>query len=192
MDATRCLRDEHQVILMVLECFEIALRQARESGKVSREVFEPFVEFFRGFADRCHHCKEEDRLFPCLERKGIPREQGPIGVMIYEHQQARKHVRTIAEHLDDAGAGDPAAIDVVLGQGRAFLLLLRAHIDKEDHCLFGMADGVIHGEDLVTLTGAYRSAESEPEYRATFSRCRELAERLAETYDVKPASVRGI
>jgi hemerythrin-like domain-containing protein len=182
VNATRCLRDEHQVILTVLECFEVALQQARESGKVSREVFEPFVEFFRGFADKCHHCKEEDRLFPCLERNGVPREGGPIGVMIHEHQQARLHVRTIAEHLDDAEAGDPEATDAVFEQSRAFLHLLRAHIEKEDHCLFGMADGLIHGAELTSLTGAYRSAESEPEYRATFSRCRELAERLAEAY----------
>ena len=71
MDTTRCLREEHALILKVLDCFEIALDRARRDGRVSSQVFDPFVEFFRGFADRCHHCKEEDRLFPCLERCGM-------------------------------------------------------------------------------------------------------------------------
>ncbi len=102
MHPTECLRNEHQIILIVLSCFEIALARARQSGCVQQVEFEPFVEFFRGFADKCHHCKEEDRLFPCLERKGIPREGGPIGVMLYEHEQARKHVRTIAGTLGRA------------------------------------------------------------------------------------------
>jgi hemerythrin-like domain-containing protein len=70
------------VILKVLDCFDLALQQARAGGTASREVFEPFLEFFRGFADKCHHCKEEDRLFPCMEARGIPREGGPIGVML--------------------------------------------------------------------------------------------------------------
>jgi hypothetical protein len=119
------------VILKVLDCFDIALQRARTSGAVSREVFEPFVDFFRGFADKCHHCKEEDRLFPCLEEKGIPREGGPIGVMLLEHQQGRQRVRTIADELESADAGDAVAIEAVLDQGQKFLELLRGHIDKK-------------------------------------------------------------
>ncbi len=89
MEATRCLRDEHQVILRVLDRFEIALALSEESGEVPRATYQPFLEFFRGFADLCHHCKEEDRLFPVLEKNGVPREGGPIGVMLYEHQLGR-------------------------------------------------------------------------------------------------------
>jgi hemerythrin-like domain-containing protein len=182
VEATRCLRDEHQVILKVLDCFDLALQQARTSGAVSREVFEPFLEFFRGFADRCHHCKEEDRLFPCLERKGIPREGGPIGIMLMEHQQGRQRVRAMAEELGSADGGDAVAIERVLDQGQQFLELLRGHIFKEDNVLFNMADQIIQGGDLSALTKDYETAESEPEYQSTFGSCRAVADRLIETY----------
>jgi hemerythrin-like domain-containing protein len=184
VDATRCLRDEHQVILRVLDCFEIALRRSQDSGQVTRQIYSPFVEFFRGFADKCHHCKEEDRLFPRMEKKGIPREGGPIGVMLYEHQQARMHVRAIAEHLDAADRGERAAIRKVLDHGDEFLELLRAHISKEDHCLFGMADQVVQGADLTALVRAYGDAESRSDYRETFSRCRVIADELTVMYKV--------
>lgn len=182
MQATKCLRDEHQVILRVLDCFDAALTSSRESGEVRSQVFEPFLDFFRGFADQCHHCKEEDRLFPVLEEQGIPREGGPIGVMLYEHEQGRSMVREMARRLEAANRGDADAAKTLLDYGQAFLAMLRQHIEKEDLILFGMADQVTQGEDLSQLLSAYREAEEEDGYGATYGRCWKIAERLAAAY----------
>ena len=184
---TQCLRNEHQIILIVLSCFEIALGRARQSGEISRELFDPFVEFFQGFADRCHHCKEEDRLFPCLERKGIPREGGPIGVMLYEHEQARKHVRAISGALEAADTGDARAIQTILEHGQSYLELLRAHIGKENNVLFEMADQLVQGADLADLVSTYNEAEKEPTYDDTYTKCRAIADRLVDEYGISGA-----
>lgn len=191
MDPTRCLRDEHQVILKVLDCFDVALRRASLEQRLEPGTIGRFVEFFRGFADRCHHCKEEDRLFPCLEACGMPREQGPIAVMLHEHQLGRDHVRAIAESCPAAEAGNPSAFLAVLEHGRAFLELLRHHIMKEDHVLFEMADQMITGPRIVELTNSYSQAESQTAavgggYRDTFTRCRALADELCAQYEVDP------
>lgn len=189
MKATQCLRDEHQVILQVIDCFEIALQQARDSGEIKRVVFEPFVEFFRGFADKCHHCKEEDRLFPVMEKNGVPRDGGPIGVMLFEHEQGRLHVRAMAENLEAADRGDAAAVAVIFQHGDDYIELLRNHIGKEDHCLFGMAEQAVQGADLSSLCNAYRDAEAEPTYRETFATCSRIADKLTRTYSVcKPGA----
>jgi hemerythrin-like domain-containing protein len=184
MDTTRCLREEHRVILKVLDCFEIALGRARRSGRVTREEFAPFIEFFQGFADRCHHCKEEDRLFPCLERCGMPREGGPIAVMLREHDLGRAHVRAVAESLPAADAGNGAAVQAVHDQGGRFLELLRHHIMKEDHVLFEMADQMVQGGERIALTQAYASAEGEQGYTSTLEACRRLAQDLMVKYGV--------
>ena len=186
MSATQCLRDEHQVIMRVLDCFEIALRQASDSNSVSRDVFAPFVEFFKGFADKCHHCKEEDRLFPRLESAGIPREGGPIGVMLYEHEQGRNHVRTIHENLEAADSGDAGACAVILKHGSAFLNLLRDHIYKENEILFNMADQVIQADNLKVLNQEYDEETSAPEYCTRFNQTRQLADTLINQYGVEP------
>lgn len=178
---TKCLREEHQLILKVLDCFETAMEAAQQSGSVEREVFEPFLEFFRGFADRCHHCKEEDRLFPSLERAGIPREGGPIGVMLYEHELARESILAMSGFLAQA-ADDAAAATGFLDTGREYLNLLRAHISKEDNVLFNMADEVIQGPQLTVLTDAYREEESSAEYCDTLARCRAIADKLRAQY----------
>jgi hemerythrin-like domain-containing protein len=185
VEATRCLRDEHQVILKVLDCFDLALQQGRTNGAAGREVFEPFLEFFRGFADKCHHCKEEDRLFPCMEARGVPREGGPIGVMLLEHQQGRQHVRAMAEELEAADTGDAISVERVLDQGQKYLELLRGHIFKEDNVLFNMADQLIQGGDLTQLAESYEAEEKDPGYQGTFGSCRDIADRLMKTYDVQ-------
>ncbi len=184
MDATRCLRDEHQVILKMLACLEIAVSRARSEERVTTEEFAPLVEFFRGYADRCHHMKEEDRLFPRMQAKGVPKEGGPIGMMLYEHELGRGHVRAMADHMETANRGDAAAMATVLEHGDAFLELLRSHILKEDNVLFNMADALITNADLDDLLAAYGEAETDSGYCETIDRCRGIADRLFASYGV--------
>lgn len=184
MDTTRCLREEHQVILKVLDCLEIALHAGKRDAVARNETYAPFIEFFRDFADRCHHCKEEDRLFPCLESCGMPHDHGPIAVMLADHRQGRAHVRAMAESLPAADAGDALSIRTVLEQGEAFLHLLRHHIMKEDHALFEMADEMIDSHKRIKLKTEYAKADADA--HATLDRCRTIAAKLCEKYAVQP------
>ncbi len=80
--------------------------------------------------------------------------------------------------LEAADGGDAGAVRTFLERGREFLEMLRAHIAKENHVLFDMADQITRGDDLAALLAGYRDAESEPEYCATYARCSRLADRL--------------
>lgn len=184
MKATQCLRDEHQTILRVLECFSLALKDVKTSNAIDVPVFTDFIEFFRGYADKCHHCKEEDQLFPKMEAAGIPREGGPIGVMLTEHQEGRRLVGRLSELLPDAANGNPGAITSFLNHGASYLQLLRNHIDKEDHCLFGMAEQVVQGHQLVQLTNSYAEVEQRPDYCQRLERCKAIARDLCAKYNI--------
>jgi len=182
MLATRCLHDEHMIILGVLDCLETALSSADADGRAAREDFEPFLTFFRQFADGCHHIKEEDRLFPIMEDCGIGRDGGPIGVMIHEHEVGRAAVKRMDENLDRAATGDREALTAVIGSGREFLDMLRTHIDKEEHCLFPMAEQAVQGPNLERLMESYRAAEADPAYQEAYSRCTSIARELKERW----------
>ena len=180
---TKCLRDEHEIILGMIDCFEPALTQA-ESGEISNEDLLSFLDFFRGFADMCHHCKEEDQLFPTLEQQGIPRNGGPIGIMLQEHSVARRLTQAMSEQLDSHIAGDASAMEHFIDQGRQYIDLMRGHIGKENPILFGMADQVVHGEALDSLTKAYEEAASGDNYCETMKRCMATADRFLKVYGV--------
>ena len=57
------------------------------------------LEFLRGFGDRCHHGKEEQHLFAVLAARGLPREVGPLAVLISEHEEGRALLTRMSEAL---------------------------------------------------------------------------------------------
>jgi hemerythrin-like domain-containing protein len=116
--------------------------------------------FFRDFADRCHHAKEEDLLFPLLEKeKGFSTESGPTAVMRAEHVEGRACVRRMGESIDAAEAGDKTAVGRFVEAAAAYVDFLRSHIGKEDHCLFPNLGYTLTGDDHRRLLAAYDAAE---------------------------------
>ncbi len=155
---TEELTNDHRVIQRVLNVLEILVTRARSGGGFEADAFGSAVEFFRLFADACHHAKEEDLLFPVLEKRGVPREGGPIGVMLDEHRMAREHTARMHHALvDRATGGDQAATaeERLLSAAEDYLQLLRAHIFKEDNVLFRMGDQVLTESDRESLTGQF-------------------------------------
>lgn len=158
MQVTDPLREEHQIILGVLGSFEAMLQRTRRTDRVEEVEVAAFLGFFREFADRCHHAKEEEVLFPALERAGVSARFGPLAVMHEEHEQGRELVETMRSLLAPAGEGSAVARDALLRRGEALVGLLRSHIDKEDHCLFPMVEERLDDEEARTVLEAYRQA----------------------------------
>ncbi len=151
---TGMLREEHQLILKVLDVLQ-ALLEKGDAGEWDLDAWRECVEFFRLFADACHHGKEEDLLFPELESRGMPRDGGPIAVMLFEHKQGRGFVAQMAKALEDAGGGEVEPLKRLEHAARAYLELLRAHIHKEDNVLFNMADQMVDKPGCDRLCAEY-------------------------------------
>jgi hemerythrin-like domain-containing protein len=152
--ATSRLREEHRHILAVAGAME-RLIAAADGGRWDIAAFADCVTFIRLFADACHHGKEEDLLFPELEKGGMPHDRGPIAVMLFEHQQGRTYARHMADNLDGARRGDEAARATLRNAAAGYVTLIRGHIVKEDNVLFNMADQMVSGPACRSLCGAY-------------------------------------
>ena len=63
MNATEILMDEHRVIERVLDALESAANLATQGGQIRPGFFIDASDFIKGFADGCHHMKEEGVLF---------------------------------------------------------------------------------------------------------------------------------
>jgi len=184
MKPTDILTEEHTVILRVLDCLEHIAAEAERAGALDGEPAEQAVRFLRGFADEIHHGKEEARLFPAMERKGLPREAGPIAVMLHEHDLGRAEVRGMAESIPTARSGDAAALRQFVTCARGFVALLREHIGKENDVLFPMADALFTPDEQARLLEEFRAVEAQeigPGVRADLLA---LADGLAQRYGV--------
>jgi hemerythrin-like domain-containing protein len=160
MSATNELRTEHRAIERMLAILEAAAQRLEQGERVRPEVFRQAVDFVRNFADRCHHAKEEQNLFPRLEARGVPR-QGPIGVMLFEHEEGRAFVGAIAGAIDAYESNGLSAAAVIAENARGYADLLRGHIAKEDNVLFPMADRVLSAADQAELEQRFEQIETE-------------------------------
>jgi len=97
------LKEEHEGILLMLDILGKASEKLKRKEKVDITHLGQMAEFFKIFADRCHHGKEEGLLFPELEKAGI---HGPIGVMLAEHVQGRGFIQGMKETLAGLKKGD--------------------------------------------------------------------------------------
>jgi hemerythrin-like domain-containing protein len=188
MRPTDILSDEHRVIVQVLDCLEKMVDESRAQGRLEAEPARDAVSFFRMFADRCHHGKEEAHLFPAMEAKGFSRDHGPTGVMRHEHDLGRAHVRGMDEAIDAASAGDPRALEQFTEHARAYVELLQEHIQKEDHCLFAMANQAFSDEDQRALMQAFEKVEAEEMGEGTHETYLKIANDLADRFGVARAA----
>ncbi len=155
MRPTEALREEHRVIERALRAMEIAAERLDLGQEIPKEVLEKIVDFTQGFADRCHHHKEEGVLFPYMEERGLPRDMGPIGVMLEEHDIGRGHMKGLKEAVDQ---GKP---EVFVAHAQAYILLLKDHIFKEDNILFPMAERMMGEEEAESLMEEFERTEQE-------------------------------
>jgi hemerythrin-like domain-containing protein len=161
MKPTEELKEEHKVILRMLKVLEKAAQNLEEGKEVPRDLFKKAVDFIRNFADRCHHGKEEDTLFPMMEKFGIPKEGGPLGVMLHEHTLGRNFVKGMAEAAEKYEKGDKSAIKSLVENARGYAGLLAPHIFKEDNILYPMADRAIPEKEQTILEEKFEKLEKE-------------------------------
>jgi hemerythrin-like domain-containing protein len=173
---TEVLRADHQLILRVIETLGGIVDAMGQGGEAPLERIRKITRFSVNFVDRCHHAKEERCLFPCLEERGVPRESGPIGVMLAEHEEGRRLVREITEVIDSCSESDH---DLLAGLCDEYAGLLTQHIFKENNILFAMADEVMTPEDQRSVLEGYAGVDTGQMAGGEADSLRRLGEEIA-------------
>ena len=102
MNPVKDLKDEHQAVKMTLKILDKINQIIECTGKMTNtDHIDQLMEFFSVFVDSCHHGKEEDLLFPAMEKIGVSKDNGPIGVLLHEHQLGRSYVKGMQNALSD-------------------------------------------------------------------------------------------
>jgi hemerythrin-like domain-containing protein len=132
------LMEEHRLIEAVLDALSAAADRLEGDDPPAPAELERFVDWLRRYADAFHHGKEEDVLFTAMVASGMPRDDGPIAVMLEQHDEGRRLVTRLA----DAASGAAWTADTRRRAARAatdFAALLLQHIQIEDSVLYPMA-----------------------------------------------------
>lgn len=176
--ATKNLENDHVYILKLIDVME----------KISMETepdashFELVVHLIRNFADGLHHAKEEKLLFPLMVQKGFSNEQGPVAVMLNDHEEGRTYVKGMANHIEIYRQGDKSALQQIISNMKAYIGLLRDHIAKENNVLFRMADNAISAEEQEMLRSRFAEIDGGQTGNESSAQFIARIETLAKTY----------
>ena len=90
------LIDEHKLIIQAVEVIKAKLAQIETSKTVNPNSITAMVDFFRTYADKYHHGKEEGILFKELAQKKLNENDRKImNELIQEHAFARRTVTAL-------------------------------------------------------------------------------------------------
>ncbi len=181
------MMQEHELIVGVLASLQAMAEKLATGALVARQDVADFGRFFRDFADKCHHGKEEDRLFVKMVEAGFPQDSCPIAVMLAEHDAGRQEVRGLLKIGAGAGPLNEAERVGAIEYARQLVPLLYAHIQKENNILYPMAQTTITAEEFDLLDRSCEAFDQEIRGQINVAELKELASNLIRRYPADPA-----
>lgn len=172
--STVSLRKDHDLIEKVLRAMWATIPLLKSGKIIPEPIISQVIDFTKNFTDICHHGKEENSLFPELEKKGMPKESGPIAVMLMEHQITRK----LAARMEESSktyvkTGDATQLVTDMQE---YINHVVQHIWKENNRLFEMAEMALRN-DVERVNQGLSSTEAQK--LKEIGKTRESYEKLA-------------
>jgi hemerythrin-like domain-containing protein len=182
MNPIEDLVHEHKAIKVMLSIMSKIADNIRNDKTVDTNDIESIVDFLRTFADKCHHGKEENALFPALVEAGIPKEGGPIGVMLHEHTVGREYIKEIATTTEQFKSGNSETLQLIADNLLSYVNLLHNHIKKEENILFPMAEKVLPTQKQNEIYEHFERIEEEVVGHGVHEQFHELLNKLKSKY----------
>lgn len=152
------LAAEHELIERVAFSLRTWARRARTQPEAAADGLR-FLRFFREYAGRFHHAREEDVLLPALQQRAeLPGDRGPIRVILEDHRRMEGLLDRL-EALVAAGLRDEAAAEEALAVALRYSEDLWHHIDAENSVLFPQSEQRLRRHGVGELEGRAPSAE---------------------------------
>jgi hemerythrin-like domain-containing protein len=147
---------EHRLIERMVAVAANHRMEIDDGGRPDRGLINSLVDFFRTYADKCHHGKEEDLLFAQLRSKPLPPALAEaMERLIEDHVRSR----ALVAKLDELNQGEEASrISEVLGQ---IATLYPDHIRREDKEFFPQAMRYLDKEESDRMLSEFREFDGK-------------------------------
>jgi hemerythrin-like domain-containing protein len=159
MSAIEKLIDEHRLISRMVNVLTVLHKRLESGSDADVNVLTDVIDFFRMFVDKNHHAKEEDALFPTLERRAVNPAECTIQSLKNEHEQSRILTTTLSDATGQYKNGDPKAKSKISATIRSSIDLFSDHVWRENILLFPTAEKALQEAELDEVTRSYYEIE---------------------------------
>ena len=155
-DWSELLRADHEQTEKVIDALETLWRDKAPDPV----TVEKAMRYFSEFADACHNQKEEQHLFPRLEAAGIPSHDGPLAVMLAEHERSKALLDDFLASAARVAAGEAGAAAEMLRVFGEYGALLKNHYWKENDILYPMGRRALGPHDGAAIVAGIEALEA--------------------------------
>jgi hemerythrin-like domain-containing protein len=148
---------EHQTIIFAIDIIENMVKRVEMAKPIDAGDIGEMIHFLKVFADRCHHAKEENYLFPALERSGIKSIHAPVGIVLNQHHKGRELIRLMEKSVENQKINREDFIYAAT----AYVALMKDHIHKENTILFPMINEMLSQSERDKLMDDFVTLEEE-------------------------------
>ena len=142
MSATESLRRDHILIEKMINALKTISVLLKNGKQIPESILNQAIDFAINFTNTCHHGKEEESLFPTLEKNGMHREGGPIARMLYEHEITKELANSIVNSTKIyISSGEHTELVKNIDD---YVQHVSLHLSKENQRLFVMADMIFN------------------------------------------------
>ena len=189
MKTTSLLVSEHRLIEQVLNCLERMVERCASQRRLEGAPARDAIVFFRGFTERCHYTKEESELLPTMRAMGISPERCLGCSMLQRREEGRSHVDAMETVIEPASGGDSTALKEFTEHAQAYIELLLEYVARQEDCLFPMIAQSLPATKKARLEVALDTACGNGEEECACDTYVDLANRLADHFDVPRAVI---
>ena len=178
----QALYSEHRSIAAVLHGMRYLVREQRSRDRsVDPRVFRAMLYYLDVFAEREHHPKEEDFLFPALRRRSA--EAGAVlDELGREHAHGERTIRELEQALLRYEEGGEREFLLFAAAVERYVSLYFEHMRKEEQLVMPLAEKTLTAADWSAIEDAFAShrdplhgAPTGDDYDALFTRIVNLA-----------------
>lgn len=151
---------EHEMIERAMAVLREQLTYLRDSQHDLVQLRRA-IDFLLEFGDKIHNKKEEEELFPLMEKRGVPRNGGPLAVMLMEHDAERKMLSSMLMKLGSLATMGDDERRLFCQDGEDYLRIRAEHIWKENDVLYPMGRKLLQPGDNERLIASFSRLNTE-------------------------------
>ena len=168
----KLLMDDHSIIEKALVIIERQL----EKSKKNWSAISTLLDVLWDYGETCHNMKEEKVYFPLLLERGMP-PQGPVAVMLAEHQKERDYLNKLKSLLPEAKQNKELEQEFS-NIFCEYSALTKDHIWKENDILYPMGRKFVQPDDVPYLVTEFKRIEQESLGVGAYTRYKTLVDAL--------------
>lgn len=146
---------EHDVIGYAANFVKKINENIGNENKYLTKIAEVLILFFREYADKYHHFKEEEILFPEIQKKNELMGQGIVSEMLTNHEDFRLMLQEIETDLKKG------QIEKVFAKFSEYINMLLDHIAVENEELFQAAITIFSKSELEKIRDRFKDFDHE-------------------------------